>query len=103
MEWYNRPVIVFKPSQCMLHHQSSRQPFVMQTNNDDHYAADISAESGDESSESLSYTISSSETSIRRSFYDEEASLPPVDRGRAAWFTLAGCFWLDGLVWGMQT
>ena len=71
-------------------------------NNDDHYAADISGEtSEDESSESLSYTTSSSDTSARSFPCDEEASLLPVDRGKAAWLTLAGCSWLDGLVWGM--
>lgn len=76
-------------------------------NNDDPYAGDISGEtsgdetSGDESSESLSYGTTGSETSTRSFPYDEEASLPPADRGEAAWLTLAGCFWLDGLVWGM--
>lgn len=67
-------------------------------NYDDYYAADISDDtSGHESSESLSDGTTSSDTAPT---HDEEANLPPVDRGTAAWLTLVGCFWLDGLVWG---
>ena len=32
---------------------------------------------------------------------DDESRLPPPDRGRAAWVFLAGCFWLEGLLWGI--
>lgn len=31
---------------------------------------------------------------------DEDLSLPPADHGTAAWLFLAGCFWLEFLVWG---
>ena len=31
---------------------------------------------------------------------DYESKLPPTDRGWSAWLFLAGCFWLEGLVWG---
>ena len=31
---------------------------------------------------------------------DDESKLPPTDRGWSAWLFLAGCFWLEGLVWG---
>lgn len=27
-------------------------------------------------------------------------SLPPVDRGKAAWLTLTACFFLEATVWG---
>jgi hypothetical protein len=27
-------------------------------------------------------------------------SLPPVDRGKIAWLTLAACFFLEAAVWG---
>ncbi len=27
-------------------------------------------------------------------------SLPPVDRGKHAWLTLAACFFLEATVWG---
>ena len=30
-----------------------------------------------------------------------ESTLPPTDRGWSAWLFLAGCFWLEGLVWGI--
>ena len=32
---------------------------------------------------------------------DDESTLPPTDHGWSAWLFLAGCFWLEGLVWGM--
>ncbi|KAL8867972.1 MAG: hypothetical protein Q9174_005307, partial [Haloplaca sp. 1 TL-2023] len=32
---------------------------------------------------------------------NDESQYPPPDRGRAAWVFLAGCFWLEGLVWGI--
>ena len=72
-------------------------------NYDDYYAADISEEtseetSGDDSSESPSYETTSSDTAPA---HDDEANLPPADRGTAAWLTLVSCFWLDGLIWGM--
>ena len=31
---------------------------------------------------------------------DYESKLPRTDRGWSAWLFLAGCFWLEGLVWG---
>ena len=31
---------------------------------------------------------------------DDGSDLPPADRGKSAWLFLAGCFWLEGLVWG---
>lgn len=31
---------------------------------------------------------------------DEDLGLPPADHGTAAWLFLAGCFWLEFLVWG---
>lgn len=34
--------------------------------------------------------------------WDKESDYPPRDRGRAAWLFLCGCFWLEGLVWGMS-
>ena len=34
---------------------------------------------------------------------DDESKLPPTDRGWSAWLFLAGCFWLEGLVWGKST
>ena len=30
----------------------------------------------------------------------QDFSLPPVDGGKDAWFFLAACFMLEGLVWG---
>lgn len=30
----------------------------------------------------------------------QDFSLPPVDSGKDAWFFLAACFMLEGLVWG---
>ena len=39
-------------------------------------------------------------TSSKSSVYDDEAQIPPPDRGKAAWLFLFGCFWLEGLVWG---
>lgn len=30
----------------------------------------------------------------------DDPTIPPPDRGIAAWLFLFGCFWLDGLVWG---
>lgn len=71
-------------------------------NDDEYYAADISSEtSGDEGSGALSYGTIGSDTSNQSLPLEEEADLPPPDRGKAAWLTLIGCFWLDGLVWGM--
>ncbi|KAL8905679.1 MAG: hypothetical protein Q9207_002493 [Kuettlingeria erythrocarpa] len=29
------------------------------------------------------------------------ACLPPADRGKAAWLFLAGCFFIEGLIWGL--
>ena len=33
----------------------------------------------------------------------EQASLPPTDRGQAAWLVLAGCSIIQAPVWGTQT
>jgi hypothetical protein len=33
---------------------------------------------------------------------DVDSSIPPADHGIAAWLFLAGCFLLEGLVWGKQ-
>jgi hypothetical protein len=30
----------------------------------------------------------------------QEFSLPPVDGGKDAWLCLAGCFFIEALVWG---
>ena len=49
-----------------------------------------------EASSSSSPLVASSKSSL----YDDEAQIPPPDRGRAAWLFLFGCFWLEGLVWG---
>ena len=57
---------------------------------------------GTTSSQSEASSSSSSPliTSSKSSVYDDEAQIPPPDRGRAAWLFLFGCFWLEGLVWG---
>ncbi|PGH11886.1 hypothetical protein AJ80_06951 [Polytolypa hystricis UAMH7299] len=31
----------------------------------------------------------------------QEFSLPPADDGRQAWMFLAGCFWVEAMVWGL--
>ncbi|MCJ1245588.1 hypothetical protein MMC30_002792 [Trapelia coarctata] len=33
--------------------------------------------------------------------HDKESNIPPADHGKAAWLFLIGCFWLEGLVWGL--
>ncbi|MCJ1462065.1 hypothetical protein MMC07_000665 [Pseudocyphellaria aurata] len=32
---------------------------------------------------------------------ETQGKVPPADRGKAAWLFLFGCFWLEGLVWGL--
>ena len=34
------------------------------------------------------------------SAHGQEVNVPPADHGKAAWLFLAGCFWIEGLVWG---
>lgn len=47
----------------------------------------------------VAHPAGASEQNQLKKWYDD---IPPPDTGRAAWFFLIGCFWLEALVWGMS-
>lgn len=55
--------------------------------------------------EERTYESSNSYDGLRRRFHPQlesqrEFTLPQPDRGKDAWFFLAGCFMVEALIWG---